>query len=174
MFLRRHRLVLPLVLAAAFLIGCRQSESTAAEPPATNLPTAAQPKLPTTKLFIGAKEVEAEVAMTETQIRTGMMFRTNITDTEGMLFIFGAPHQPSFWMKNVPINLAIAYLDAAGTIREIHPLIANVEAPVLARRSDIQFVLEMREGWFERNNVGVGTVIRTPRGSLQQTFIQRR
>jgi len=172
--LLRHRLVFPLLLAALAFAGCHQGDSTAAETRDPSLPTEAQPKLPTTKLFIGAKEIEAEVAMTERQIRAGMMFRTNITDAEGMLFVFGAPHQPAFWMKNVPINLAIAYMDAAGTIREIHPLIAREEKSVPAHRRDIQFVLETAEGWFERNNVGVGTVVRTPRGTLQQTFISAR
>jgi uncharacterized membrane protein (UPF0127 family) len=102
-----------------------------------------------------------------------MMFRTNIAETEGMLFVFSSPYRASFWMKNVPIDLSCAYIDAAGTIREIRTMKAHEEAPIVAASSDIQFVLETAHGWFERHNVQVGTTITTPRGPLRQTFYGR-
>jgi len=35
-------------------------------------------------------------------------------------------------------------------------------------------VLEVNQGWFERNKVGIGAVIRTEHGSLTETFFGRR
>ena len=174
---RLHSSGCALVLAASVIAGggCTDTERVeTSDYRSPAMPVAAQAKLPTQKLFVGPREVDAEVAASELQIRTGMMFRKSIADQEGMIFIFGAPHQPSFWMKNVPINLAVAYIDGAGVIREIHPLIAQREEPVLSARQDIQFVLEMAEGWFKRHGVEVGTVITTPRGSLRQTFLGAR
>jgi uncharacterized membrane protein (UPF0127 family) len=44
--------------------------------------TQAQPKLPTVKLYLGAETLDAEQALTPREEQTGMMFRTNIQDTE--------------------------------------------------------------------------------------------
>jgi uncharacterized membrane protein (UPF0127 family) len=170
--------VLAFVFIALLLLitGCQPGKNgSAAVTPVTDplMPTAAQAKLPTMKLFIGAHELEAELARTPEQIRTGMMFRTNIAETEGMLFVFGAPTRASFWMKNVPINMSCAYIDPAGTIREIREMNAHEEAAIVAASADIQFVLETARGWFERHNVQVGTTITTPRGTLRQTFFGR-
>ncbi len=89
---------------------------------ADDLPTEAQPTLRRLKVWVGPQEVQAEVCLSAQEIRTGMMFRTNILDSEAMLFVFAHPHQAAFWMKNVPIPLACAYIDPEGTILEIHEL----------------------------------------------------
>ena len=39
-------------------------------------------------------------------------------------------------------------------------------SPVVATNNNIIFVLEVNDGWFARHNIGVGTVIRTEKGSL--------
>jgi uncharacterized membrane protein (UPF0127 family) len=99
-----------------------------------------------------------------------MMWRTNVAETEGMLFVFGQPHQTAFWMKNVPMDIDVAYLGTDGTIREIHRLERQNTRPVGAKATDIQFALETAPGWFERHGIGPGVVVRTERGSLPETF----
>ena len=99
--------VLTLLLAVAVCggcgSGCKQAATPADEPVARpNLPTAAQPKLQTMKLWLGAEEMLAELALTGQQMQTGMMFRTNMAENAGMLFVFPVPHRASFWMKNCP------------------------------------------------------------------------
>ena len=37
----------------------------------------------------------------------------------------------------------------------------------------LQYVLEVPQGWFSRHNVRTGMVIRTERGTLQDTFFRR-
>lgn len=98
------------------------------------------------------------------------MFRTNITENEGMLFVFPRPGQAAFWMKNVPIPLSCAYIDPDGVILELHDLEPHNEETVNARSDRIQYVLETKHGWFERQGVGTGTVVRTERGTLRETF----
>ena len=133
----------------------------------------AQPKLPTVKVWLGTQELTAEVAITLTQISTGMMFRTNLLENEAMLFVFATPGPREFYMKNCVVPLSAAYIDSDGVILEIVSLQPGVEKPVPSKSEKVQFVLETRPGWFERNKVPVGSVIRTERGSLLETFAGR-
>jgi uncharacterized protein len=142
-------------------------------PPAPYLDRA-QPKLATMKLWIGAQEMTAELALTHTQVSTGMMYRKEMSENEGMLFVFARPHRASFYMRNTIIPLSAAYIDAEGMIMEIHDLKPLDETPVEANSDNVRFVLETRQGWFKSNNIGIGTVIRTERGSLQETFFGKR
>ncbi len=137
-------------------------------------PTQAQPKLQTLKLWIGSQEMMAEVALTPQQQRTGMMFRTEMGPNDGMLFIMPQPQQASFWMKNCPLPLSIAYIDSEGVIREIHELQPHNTNAVLSASNEIRFALETPQGWFERHQIRPGVVVATDRGPLLQSFFGRR
>ena len=163
--------LLALLFAAALLAGCRHSQDAAPPPSAENsLPTQAQPKLPTVKLYIGAETLDAEQALTWREQETGMMFRTNIQDADAMIFVFPQPFQASFWMKNCPESISAAYIDPNGVIQEIHHLEKEDTNAVVAASANIQYVLETSDGWFKRHNINVGTDIRTEKGSLQETY----
>ena len=155
--------------------GCDRPDASTPErasaPRGSTGPQEAQPKLPTVKLWLGTQEISAEIALTLRQIETGMMFRTNISDTEGMLFVFSAPHRASFWMKNVPIPLSCAYLDPDGAILEIRDMNRKDTNPIVASSDRVQFVLETARGWFERHQVSTGALVRTEMGSLRETFL---
>ncbi len=171
--------ILALSLAVAVWSGCTGGCKKAAPPVAAlitepGLPTAAQPKLNTMKLWLGAEQMEVELALTAQQQQTGMMFRTNLAENAGMLFAFPAPFQASFWMKNCPLPLSAAYIDPDGTILEIHKLEPHNTNSVVAASSNVQFVLETNQGWFRRHHVTTGMVVRTEYGSLQDTFFRRR
>jgi uncharacterized membrane protein (UPF0127 family) len=126
------------------------------------------------KLWLGADEMITEIAADDTSRMTGMMYRTNMAENEGMLFVFPMPHRTSFWMMNTKIPLSAAYIDPEGTILEIHKLEPGNTNSVQASTDRIQFVLETPQGWFERHNVRTGAVIRTERGSLPEVFLNRR
>jgi hypothetical protein len=82
------------LLALLFFVGCKRADttspSTPAPPPNQLYLNQAQAKLPTLKLWLGAKEMIVEVARTSTQVATGMMFRKDIAENEGMIFVFPA------------------------------------------------------------------------------------
>ena len=170
---------LALLLAAAVCGGCaggcKQATAPAVELDAgPRLPTEAQPKLQTMKLWLGAEEMVAELALTAQQTQTGMMFRTNMAENAGMLFVFAEPHQASFWMKNCPLPLSAAYIDPDGVILEIHDLQPYNTNTVVAASNRVQFVLETNQGWFGRHHVTTGMVVRTERGPLLDTFFGKR
>ena len=126
------------------------------------------------KIYLGAETLDTELALTEQEEMTGMMFRTNIQDSDSMLFVLPVQQQASFWMKNCPESISCAYITTDGTITEIHHLEKNDTNAVLAATDNIHFVLETSDGWFTRHNISVGTVIRTEKGSLAETFLQGR
>lgn len=170
------------LLVAGGLLGC--GKPTAATPPAATTPaidpvyghlTYAQPKLPTVKVWLGSEELIAEIARTDLAIRTGMMYRTNMAENEAMIFVF-PPEMigpKSFYMRNCTVPLSAAYITPDGTIAELIELEPGNETGVNSQSSNLQFVLEVPQGWFQRHNVKTGMLIRTEKGSLQETFFRR-
>jgi uncharacterized membrane protein (UPF0127 family) len=75
-------------------------------------------------------------------------------------------------MKNCPESISAAYISPDGVIQEIHHLEQNDTNGVPAATDNIRFVLETREGWFTRHNIVPGTVIRSEKGSLAETFLR--
>src|SRR6184192_1678476 len=161
-----------LVIGMWLLAGCERSVSIAT-PPATNqissVPTKVQPKLPTIKVWLGSQELVTEVARTDLQIHTGMMFRQDIAENEAMIFLFDRPDYRAFWMKNVSVPLSCAYIDPDGVILEIHNMTPQETKPIESATDRIQFVIETKQGWFDRKKVSTGTVVRTERGPLAET-----
>jgi uncharacterized membrane protein (UPF0127 family) len=133
----------------------------------------AQPQLPTIKVWVGAEELITEIASQPRQIATGMMFRTNMPENTAMIFLFDQPGPKNFYMRNCVVPLSAGYIQPDGTLNEIVKLNPGDEVGVQSKSSNIQFVLEVPQGWFERHNISTGAVIRTERGSLMETFIRR-
>jgi hypothetical protein len=137
-------------------------------------PKQAQPKLATIKLWLGPEEMITEMAITAEQQQTGMMFRTNMAENEGMIFVFPVTERASFWMKNCTLPLSIAYIDADGAIQEIHDLQPHDTNSVTSAGANIRFALETPQGWFQRHKVHEGMTVRSEHGSLMETFNQKR
>jgi hypothetical protein len=133
-----------------------------------------QPKLQTLKIWLGPEEMVAELALTDPQVMTGMMFRTHMEENESMLFVFPSPGQRAFWMKNTLLPLSCAYIDPDGVILEEHDMKPKDETPITAGSANVQYVLEVKQGWFQRHNIKVGTQVRTERGTLAETFFRGR
>jgi uncharacterized protein len=164
-------------LIAIVLSGCRdrpmaQANSTAAPPASSALSyyPYAQTNLQRIKLFVGGQELSTAVALQPLERQTGMMWRTNMSEDESMLFPFPIAHRTSFYMKNTYVPLSAAYIDPDGVIQEIHDLQPLDETSVPAASDNIQYVLEVKQGWFKRHNISTGTVVRTQFGELQKTF----
>jgi uncharacterized membrane protein (UPF0127 family) len=172
----KHCLIVALLLALALGFGCDRPNAPAAVPSAPvdpGEPTSAQPQLQTMKLYVGANEIIAELALTAQQQRTGMMFRTNMAENAGMLFPLPVTQRANFWMKNCPYPLSAAYIDEEGVIREIRELKPFDTNGVVSAEDNIRFVLETRQGWFERHQVKPGVVVSPEGRSLMQTFFKR-
>ena len=102
--------------------------------------------------------VKAEVAEKEEDRNHGFMERKNIPDGTGMLFIFDRDQILSFWMKNTPHPLSIAYIDSRGQIRNIYDMTPFSLTPIKST-SSVRYALEVPQGWFEKENIHVGDVV---------------
>jgi len=162
--------LLTLLLAVFLAAGCSKPPPPPPLSGAPPEPTRAQGQLPTMKLWLGAEELVTEIASTLPQVQTGMMFRTNMPENAAMLFVFRVPHQAAFWMKNTSVPLSAAYISPNGTILEIVDLHPHNTNSVEASSAQVQYVLEVNQGWFKRHNISPGTVIGSERGSLPKTF----
>ena len=117
-------------------------------------------KLPVQPLTITTKEgqtftVKAETARTQEERNHGFMERKTIPDGTGMIFIFEKDQILSFWMKNTPHPLSIAYIDKSGTIRDIFDMTPFSLSPVVSTVS-VRYALEVPQGWFEKKGIKPG------------------
>lgn len=105
---------------------------------------------------IGEKPAQLQLAVTSAEMQRGLMERRSLGADEGMIFIYQKPGPMSFWMRNTPLPLDIAFFDANGVMREVYPLYPFDENVLKSRSDDVQFAVEMRQGWFRENGVRPG------------------
>ena len=121
----------------------------------------AEERKPLLELTIKGRKIRVEVAQTEDEKARGLMFRQSLEKDEGMLFVYDREEILTFWMKNTPIPLSIAFLDRKGKIVDIQDMEPfNLRVHASARQA--RYALEMNQGWFRRNGIGVGEVINIP------------
>ena len=123
-----------------------------------NTAAAQAARLPVQKLVIGSHQIQAEVAATAQARSYGLMHRAHLPPDTGMLFVFESIGKPCFWMKNTPLPLSIAFIDADGYIVNIadmtpHSMTSHCPA------APILYALEMEQGWFLQKDIQAGTRI---------------
>lgn len=118
----------------------------------------AQQRLPVMQLTAGMHVIRAEVAATEPQRQQGLMFRQSMEVNEGMLFVFERPAGVCMWMKNTPLPLSVAFIDAEGKIINIEDMQPNTTDSHCAKKL-IRYALEMNQGWFKQRNIKPGSTI---------------
>lgn len=108
------------------------------------------------EIKIGAQKVKMQIAVLPDEVQRGLMFRKSLGRDEGMLFVFQRPQQMSFWMRNTTVPLDIGYIGRDGVLREVYPLYPLDEKAVPSRARDLQFALEVNQGWFKDRGVKPG------------------
>lgn len=114
-----------------------------------------QTELPRTALSIGMYRIDAQTASTSAEHATGLMFRTEMPQHEGMLFVFEQPAQQCFWMKNTLIPLAVAFVADDGTLVNLDEMKAQTLNAHCSEKP-VRYVLEMNAGWFSKKGLKAG------------------
>jgi uncharacterized membrane protein (UPF0127 family) len=110
----------------------------------------------------GDAKVNVELALTpETQMR-GLMFRTELDENAGMLFVFPEEKERTFWMSNTPIPLDIIYIRSDATIVSIAANTVPYSERTIPSRGAARYVLEVPGGWAERHGVKAGDRLTLP------------
>ena len=105
--------------------------------------------------------VSAEIAEKTEDRNHGFMERKTIPDGTGMLFIFERDQILTFWMKNTPHPLSIAYIDSKGKIRDIYDMTPYSLSSIISTVS-VRYALEVPQGWYKKNGITVGDTVVLP------------
>ena len=120
---------------------------------------APQTNLPKTTLTLGAESLTAQIAADDASRERGLMSRTNLAENEAMLFVFPSPRSVSFWMKDTPTPLSIAYVGPSGRIFEIHDMKPFDETPIPSASGAVVYAIETQQGWFAKHGVMAGSMV---------------
>ena len=111
-------------------------------------------------VIFGSDTVVVELARTADERAQGLMYREDVPEGTGMLFIFEKQEVQRFWMENTLIPLDMIFIDRdlkiAGIIENAEPMTKTsrfVDAPSI-------YVLEVNGGWSRKHAVGAGATVR--------------
>ncbi|MDF9798120.1 uncharacterized membrane protein (UPF0127 family) [Catalinimonas alkaloidigena] len=103
--------------------------------------------------------IAIEVADDDSQRSQGLMYRSSMEDSTGMLFIFDEARPQSFWMKNTKIPLDIMYVSEDSTIFMIYKSVMPYSEKSIPSEENALYVVEVNGGFTNRNNIEQGDKI---------------
>lgn len=106
--------------------------------------------------------VHVEIADTPSLRNKGLMFREDLTQGQGMLFIFPDEAIRSFWMKNTPLSLDILFFDADGQFLGAQYSTTPFSTKSLQSPAPAQYALEVLAGEAKRLGISNKTVLKWP------------
>jgi len=153
-FHRRQQLPYLLVLLVA-LLACGREDRQETSPQREQTPSAGS-SAEGVFIKVAGNPVWVRVSETPRERERGLMFTDSLPPDEGMLFVFEREQILSFWMKNTPLPLSVAFIDREGRILEITHMQPLDEESTHTSRQPALYALEMNAGWFEKHGVRVG------------------
>ncbi len=103
--------------------------------------------------------IDVEIADDPAQRTQGLMFRRQMKEDQGMLFLFPYEEVQSFWMKNTVISLDIIFADENGRIVKIHENTVPLDENRYLSESLARYVVEVRAGFTARHGIEEGDLI---------------
>lgn len=92
------------------------------------------------------KKLNIELAESDYEHQTGLMYRENMKDDQGMLFLYDAERNRSFYMKNTYFPLDIIYYEADSSLVSIQKNATPRDETSLPSEGPAQFILEINGG----------------------------
>lgn len=120
-----------------------------------------QMNLQRVKISAGMHQIDTQVALTPEQRQIGLMFRKEMPQSEGMIFVFEQAAQQCFWMKNTILPLTAAFVADDGTIvnlEDMKPQTTDAHCSL----KPVRYVLEMNKGWFAKKGIKAGAKLGGP------------
>jgi len=117
------------------------------------------------QLQLGGVTIEVEIAADEATRASGYMFREDISDSEGILFVHTSAERLGFWMKNCVVPIDIAYIDSEFRVSDIYTMApeptnkARSTYRTYKASTEVLYALEVQGGWFASHQVHVGDTI---------------
>ena len=111
---------------------------------------------------LNGQRYEVELAMDDASRMQGLMFRDQMAESHGMLFVFDRQEQQAFWMRNTRIPLDIIYFDDALRLVSVAagvPPCTTQNCPSYPSKGSARFVLELNAGQARRLKLATGDVL---------------
>ncbi|TXC78465.1 DUF192 domain-containing protein [Luteibaculum oceani] len=100
--------------------------------------------------------IDIELATDQYEIARGMMFRREMGDLEGMLFIMPTEQIQSFWMKNCYLSLDMIFADSKGIIGSAQTYTEPYSMKSLPSEKPSKYVLETKAGFWDKHQIKPG------------------
>ena len=113
-----------------------------------------------------ARQIDVWVADDDVERGHGLMYRRQMPEDRGMVFLFEEPGQGGFYMLNTLIPLSIAFFDADGVIVDILDMEPCPDSPCPTYTPDTPYsgALEVNQGAFGRWGITEGDTITVHEG----------
>ena len=109
----------------------------------------------------GERSFTIEIADDGSERSRGLMFREDMDDDRGMLFVFEQTQQVGFWMENTPMPLDLIFIGEDGRVRGILPGKPFSRASI-SPGEPVRFVLEVKAGIAAAAGIDNGDLMRHP------------
>jgi uncharacterized membrane protein (UPF0127 family) len=110
----------------------------------------------------GVQVFSVEMATTEKEKETGLMYRKALPDGKGMLFDFSPEQQISMWMKNTYISLDMIFIRADGRILRIAENTEPLSTRIIPSGGLAKGVLEVIAGTAKKYGIEPGDRVAHP------------
>jgi len=110
----------------------------------------------------GVQVFSVEMATTEQEKETGLMYRKELPDGKGMLFDFSPEQQVSMWMKNTYISLDMIFIRADGRILRIAESTEPLSTKIISSGGPVKGVLEVIAGTAQKYGIAPGDRVAHP------------
>ena len=110
----------------------------------------------------GVHVFSVEMATTEEEKQTGLMYRKELPDGKGMLFDFSPEQQISMWMKNTYIPLDMIFIRADGRILRIAENTEPLSTKIISSGGLAKGVLEVIAGTVQKYGIQPGDRVAHP------------
>src|SRR6266496_3971337 len=110
----------------------------------------------------GVQVFSVEMATTEEEKTTGLMYRKELPDGKGMLFDFSPEQQVSMWMKNTYISLDMIFIRADGRILRIAENTEPLSTRIISSGGLAKGVLEVIAGTAQKYGIQPGDRVAHP------------
>lgn len=100
--------------------------------------------------------LDIEIADTDFDIQTGLMYRNSMKKNQGMLFVFDDETERFFYMKNTKIPLDLIYINANKSIVSFQKNAKPFDESSLPSNAPAKYVLEVNAGLVDVWGIAVG------------------
>ena len=105
-------------------------------------------------------ELDIEIADTDFDVQTGLMYRTSMEQNQGMLFVFDDEQERFFYMKNTKIPLDLIFINTDNKIVSFQKNAKPFDESSLPSKLPAKYVLEINSDLVNKWKLSIGDSIK--------------